>query len=353
MRALKWLGIAILAFVGIAAVALTWLINARPDLSEFHYLYAPAAQGNVTVRFFGTSSMVFSDGETNIMIDGWFTRPSTLAIAVGKVEPDVAAIEDGLSRLRNPKIAALVVVHSHIDHAMDVAEVAKRTQALLVGSESTANIGRGGGLPERQIKVVQDGETLLFGNFAVTMIASRHFLPSNAALLAGVEAHPTIDEPLVPPASNYAYREGVTYSVLIEHTAGNALIQSSAGFKEGSLKDLDVDTVYLGVGFLASQTADYQDSYWREVVTLTQPEGIYIIHWDSFSYPIAEIDNWPVPPNRLWNDLFGMRAEEGISYALGRADAAGIRARLLPMWEEVDAFASHSERGVMDVTGKR
>ncbi len=107
MRALKWLGITILAIVGIAAAALTWLINARPDLSEFENLYAPAAQGNVTVRFFGTSSMLFSDGETNIMIDGWFTRPSTIAIAVGKVEPDVAAIELGLSRLGTPRTLRL------------------------------------------------------------------------------------------------------------------------------------------------------------------------------------------------------------------------------------------------------
>jgi hypothetical protein len=126
---------------------------------------------------------------------------------------------------------------------------------------------------------------------------------------------------------------------LIEHRDGSALIQPSAGFKEGSLEGLDVDTVYLGVGFLASQTADYQDAYWREVVTPTQPEGIYIIHWDSFSRPLVDVGDRPAAPIRLWNDLFGMRAKAGIDFALGRAEAAGIRAALLPMWEEVDAFA--------------
>ncbi len=69
----------------IAVSALTWFISARPDLSAFESLYAPSARGNVTVRFFGTSSMLFSDGETNIMIDGWFSRPSTVAMALGKV----------------------------------------------------------------------------------------------------------------------------------------------------------------------------------------------------------------------------------------------------------------------------
>jgi L-ascorbate metabolism protein UlaG (beta-lactamase superfamily) len=124
-------------------------------------------------------------------------------MALGEVEPDIAAIENGLTRLENPKIAALVTCHSHLDHAMDVAEVAKRTGALLVGSESTANIGRGGGLAERQIKVVRDGETLRFGDFAMTMIISRHFASPNAAFQ---EADPIITEPLAPPASAYAYR---------------------------------------------------------------------------------------------------------------------------------------------------
>jgi len=336
MIVLKWFGLAVLVIIGVAAAALIWLTTARPDLSEFNNFYAPAAQRPVTVRFFGTSSMLFSDGETNIMIDGWFTRPSTFAMALGKVEPDIAAIENGLARLGNPNLAALIPVHTHLDHAMDIAEVAKRTSALLVGSQSSANIARGGGLPERQIKVVEDGETMRFGDFSVTMIVSRHFAFPHAAFK---EADPFIREPLTPPAPATAYREGVTYSVLIEHPEGSALIQSSAGFKEGSLAGIDVDAVYLGVGFLTSQTAEYQESYWREVVTATQPEGVYIIHWDSFSQPILDIGDRPAAPNRLWNDLFVMRAKDGISYALTHAGASGIRAALLPMWEEVDAFA--------------
>lgn len=34
MRALKWLGITILAIIGIAAATLTWLTQTRPELSE-------------------------------------------------------------------------------------------------------------------------------------------------------------------------------------------------------------------------------------------------------------------------------------------------------------------------------
>lgn len=335
MIVLKWISIALLALIGLGAAAFAWLIATRPDLSEFENYYARPAQSAVTVRFFGTSSMLFSDGETNIMIDGWFTRPSTLAMAFGKVDPDIAAIESGLARLGNSSVAALIPGHSHLDHAMDVAEVAKRTGAMLIGSQSTANIGRGGGLPEQQIKIVEDGETLRFGDFAVTMIENRHFVFPNDAFK---EADPFIREPLTPPVPAYAYREGKTYSILIEHPGGSALVHASAGFKEDALRDVDVDVVYLGVGFLASQTAEYQEAYWGEVPTATRAEGVYVIHWDSFSQPIADIGDRPAAPNRLWNDLFGMRAGASVDYALNKAKASGIDAALLPMWEAVDAF---------------
>lgn len=345
MKALKWFGITILSMILILLATLAWLITARPDLSAYERFYAPPARGKVTVRFFGTSSMLFSDGETNVMIDGWFTRPSTVTTVLGKVAPDVAAIEGGLLRLGNPKIAALVATHSHLDHALDVAEVAKRTQALLVGSASTANIGRGGGLSERQIKVIKDGETLSFGDFTVTMIESRHFALPSTSILASIEESPAIETPVVPPASAFAYPGAEFYSIVIEHPAGSALIQSSPGFKEDALEGLDVDAVYLGVGFVGSHTTDYQDTWWHQIVTLRQAEGIYIMHWDSLSHPIADIDSRPVAPNRLWNDVFGMRSEVGIDYALDRAEKTGVHARLLPMWQAVDAFDVTSPSG--------
>jgi L-ascorbate metabolism protein UlaG (beta-lactamase superfamily) len=48
-------------------------------------------------------------------------------------------------------------VHTHFDHALDAAVVADRTGAVLVGGESTANIGRGHGLAEDRIRVVTPG----------------------------------------------------------------------------------------------------------------------------------------------------------------------------------------------------
>lgn len=119
-------------------------------------------KGALTVRFTGTSTLLFSDGETAWMVDGWFTRVGPLSLVSGTIEPDLDGITQGLARngLGGPdaRLAAVIPIHSHFDHAMDAPEVAKRTGALLIGSESTANIGRGWGLPEAQIRVARDHE---------------------------------------------------------------------------------------------------------------------------------------------------------------------------------------------------
>jgi len=143
-------------------------------------------EGAVTVRYTGTATLVFSDGETTWMTDGWFSRPKPLAVLFGKIDPDLDAIEKGLERNEVDELVAVFPLHSHYDHAMDAPEVAKRTGAVLLGSESTANIGRGWGLPEDQIRVVADREPIALGKFTVTPIESRHFQFPNPemALLA-------------------------------------------------------------------------------------------------------------------------------------------------------------------------
>ena len=95
------------------------------------------------VTFLGVASLLLDDGETAIMTDGFFSRPSLAKVALGKVAPDHARIDAVLARAGVDRLAAVLPVHSHFDHAMDSAVVADRTGAVLVGGESTANVGRG------------------------------------------------------------------------------------------------------------------------------------------------------------------------------------------------------------------
>jgi L-ascorbate metabolism protein UlaG (beta-lactamase superfamily) len=250
--------------------------------------------GAVTVRYTGTSTLVFSDGDTTWLTDGWFSRPGPLALFLSEIEPDIAAIEAGLARNGLERAAAVFPVHSHYDHAMDAPEVAQRTGALLLGSESTANIGRGWGLRESQIRVVRDREPIQLGRFTLTPIESRHFQFPDAVMRERALGTPDITEPLVPPVDAFAYRVGIAYVLHVAHPRGSWLVVGSAGFIEGNLDGFDADTVFLGTGGLGSQTEDYRESYWRETVERTSPRRVIPIHWDSLTGPIEGPFTGPV-----------------------------------------------------------
>ncbi|MEQ9517920.1 MAG: hypothetical protein RLN89_00630, partial [Parvibaculum sp.] len=324
--------------VVVLGVALLVLTQARDDLSRFGSYFEPVTFGGsraVTVTYMGNTNLLISDGVTSLLTDGWFTRPSTLDVAVGVVKPDLEAISAGMARGGIGRLAAVIPVHSHFDHAMDAPEVARRTGGLLVGSESTANIGRGWGLPEDQIRVIRDGDQLQFGDFTVTMILSKHFAFPNAAMREAALEEPVIAAPLVPPVGALDYKEGGSYSIHISHPLGSLLLQGSAGFIPGGLDGVKADIVALGVGGVAAQTAAYQVDYWEHVVRVVQPRKVFAVHWDSLTDPLGDE---PVMPNLLWSRVLDFQGEAGVAYALDHAARDGIEGALFPMWQTVTLF---------------
>ena len=212
------------------------------------------------------------------MVDGWFTRPSAAALASGRIAPDPEAVRRGLARNRANRLAVVIPVHSHYDHAMDSPEVAKQTGALLLGSPATANIARGWGLPEERIRIAHDREPVRFGQFEIALIGSRHFQFPDPAIREKALGHAEIEAPLVPPVGLYDYHLGIPYAIHVRHPLGTFLVQGSAGYVEGGLAGYFADVVFLGIGGLGTQTDDYREAYWRETVTTTNASRIVPVH---------------------------------------------------------------------------
>ena len=178
--------------------------NRRPSIEGYAQMPPAPAGAAIQVRFAGVATLLFDDGETAWMTDGFFSRPSLARTAFMRIAPDRAAIEAGLKGLGVARLAAVVPVHSHYDHAMDSPLVAMQTGALLVGSESTLNVGRGLGMPEGRMRRVQPRERLTLGRWTLTFLASSHVpLP---VLREGVVE--TIEAPLVPPAHSLRMARG-------------------------------------------------------------------------------------------------------------------------------------------------
>ncbi|MDT0202340.1 MBL fold metallo-hydrolase [Nocardioides sp. AE5] len=248
----------------------------RPDLAAWaDHFDVPPATGARSVTFLGVASLLITDGRTSLLTDGFFSRPSLIKVALGRLSPDRARIDSALRRADIERLAAVLPVHSHFDHVMDSADVARSTGAVLVGGRSSANVGRGHGLAEEQITVATPGEALYFGDFTVTLIEGAHCPP---------DRYPgTIEAPVTPPARASAYRCGESWSTLIAHVEGwSALVQGSAGFVPGALAGHRADVVYLGVGQLGIQSEDYLRTYWAETVRAVGARRVVLIHWDDF-----------------------------------------------------------------------
>jgi L-ascorbate metabolism protein UlaG (beta-lactamase superfamily) len=304
----------------------------RPRLEGYADLFdVPAADGDFAVTFLGVSTLLLDDGEHAVMTDGFFSRPSLLRVGLGRIAPDDGRIDSALSRLDREapgvagRLRAIVPVHTHVDHVLDSAAVARRTGAELAGGRSAAMVGRGAGLPDDRLRVVASHEPVAYGSFTLTWVESAHCPP---------DRYPgAIEEPVVPPARASAYRCGEAWSLLVRHSSGRtALVQGSAGYVPRALDACAADVAYLGVGQLGVLPEDYLHAYWTSTVEAVGAREVVLTHWDDFFRPLDRpLRALPYAGDDLDVTLRTLR---------GLADAQGVALRLPTVWRREDPWAA-------------
>lgn len=317
----------------------------RPDITAHAGLFGvpPAAAHELGVTFLGVATLLLDDGRTAIMTDGFFSRPSLLTVGLGRIGPNGSRIDAALTRLRlgpppaGCRLAAVIPVHTHFDHVMDSAVVAQRTGAVLVGSGSAANVGRGAGLAADRIHVVTTSRPVTYGTFTLTFVASAHCPPDR---FPG-----TITTPVVPTVRAAAYKCGEAWSVLVEHTSGRtALVQGSAGFVPGALDGQRADVVYLGVGQLGVLDEEYIRAYWRHTVEAVGARRVILIHWDDFFRSLDQ-------PLRALPYL-GDNLDVTIGILGQLAEAQGVALRMPTVWRREDPWAAPADRSTGTQDGR-
>jgi L-ascorbate metabolism protein UlaG (beta-lactamase superfamily) len=310
----------LLVVAGVSFVA--WLWQERSQVADLGWPVATSSGESaerVSVTWLGITTLLFDDGETQILTDGTFSRPDLFDIvSQRRVYSDAAAINYALAEFHIDRLAAIVALHSHFDHAMDIGLVANRTNAIVLGSESTANVARGSDVPVNQYQILANGETRQFGNFTITLIESRH-APIGVDGQFGFPGN--ISEPLRQPARVRDWKEGGSWSVLISHPNGTALVQGSAGFIEGALTGKSADVVMLGVAGLSSLGRDYAAQYWRESVLRTGATRVYPVHYEDLTKPFGELQLFPDVVDEMavtasWIDEFAADSEHPVSVSV-------------------------------------
>jgi len=278
-----------LTAVGCSSISIDTVHGSIPYKIVDHH--SPAVDTNLTVGLLGNTNVLISDGQHAILIDGFFTRSGLLRAATIGKSPTVKVIKKALAR-GNVKstIEAVVVSHSHFDHSMDAPLVAAVTGAQLIGSKDINFITRGlnsvneisnnPGPPK--ITTISDcGGQWRNDTFEIHLYPSAHgtLVPRLLSKLLGGR----VSKPVIPPASMFAYKEGVVYTIWIKHlpTGKTFLIQTSSGTGSFS-KDLKADVVFLGVANVARLKSRDMNAYYKQFVENTQPRLVIPVHWEDF-----------------------------------------------------------------------
>jgi L-ascorbate metabolism protein UlaG (beta-lactamase superfamily) len=243
------------------------------------------------VRWLGVSGYCLTYEGVSIFIDPYVSRvPLRSLLLRRRALPDPAML-DAFARAPG-EVAAVLVGHTHFDHAVDAPAIAARHRAKAYGSSSLARLMGLHGLGELAVEV-EPHHRYEIGPFLVTFVPSRH-----SKLLFGRKV--PMDGPLTCEALDglapTAYRCGAVFGIRLEVAGISLYHQGSADLDDEELGHAPVDVFFAGVG-----GRQVTPRYWERVLARLEPRVIVPTHYDNFFIPLGD-------PERL----------------VGRANLAGL-----------------------------
>lgn len=296
----------IVAILLIAGSVGFYLLQPSGDLKNYKS-YFPfqerTREGNeISVTFFGNTTLLFDDGQTQVLIDPFLSRPSKWTALTGVIDTDTALVTP-ISEHYFDKLKAVFVSHSHVDHILDLPLIAQLTNCKIFGSLSTQNYAKVNAVNETQLVDYDLINGHKVGHFHILPIASIHSKPTpfNNDLNQVFTSNHAL------PYKLKEFKEGGSFDFLIKHGKKTFLIKASYNTLKDQYHNQKVDVAFLGITGLGKANAKESDLYFNEVVKQLNPSIIVPIHWDDFltplKYPLTPIfrgaDNVPKAFDRL------------------------------------------------------
>ena len=244
-------------------------------------LFGAPRDAGVSVRWLGTAGFSIEYAGHVLLIDPYVTRTSLARAVASPLVSDREAVA-----LHAPRADAIVVGHTHFDHALDVPAIALQTGARVFGSSSAASLCRGAGVAASHVIDVQS--SLRAGTYEAEIgpFFLRFHPSAHSRLILGKVPLPgDIDDCDAFPMRLHRYRCGAVFAVEIR-VAGRTLFHlGSAELVEqalGSPRGREVDLLLLCVaGWTKSER------FPERALAALSPRAVLLSHWDDFFRPLA------------------------------------------------------------------
>ena len=250
-----------------------------------------ARPGDITATWLGVAGLYLSDGTTGFLIDPFVSRyemPIGVVVKNLPLRSNPGKVKSAIQRIGAEDAAAVVVSHSHYDHAVDAPEFSRQTDAPIYGSASTEKVALSYLNP--RATDVGPGSEVTLGAFTVGFRESLHagivfgFVPDSGAILA----------PFETPAPRKAFRSGTVFALEITHPKGRILFTGSANSKPEMFAPgtTDADDTVL---FLTLSGVRDIEGYLDATVGRTGATQVIPIHFDDLfqpqANPVIALDN--------------------------------------------------------------
>jgi L-ascorbate metabolism protein UlaG (beta-lactamase superfamily) len=247
----------------------------------------------VSLVHFGAAGWSISDGEKIFLLDPYLSRirfqgrkygPTDATEAPDDPRPIIKFDEhpvvntDVVDR-HVPAADYVMLSHSHFNHCMDTPYIARKTGAVVIGTESTMNIALNGGVPEEQTLVVKGGEDYAFDTFSLRVVPSLHSALS-CKLYRDFGTVPRKARPLTLDE----YVEGGTLAYLLRVAGHEILMFGSMNFIEREIDGLRPDIVLVASAPPRLEIKDYTRRIMR---CLGKPPVVIATHWDDQGLPFG------------------------------------------------------------------
>jgi L-ascorbate metabolism protein UlaG (beta-lactamase superfamily) len=276
-------------------------------------LRKPGGPDDVRVVWLGTAGFAIESGGFVVLIDPYVTRASLVSL-LAPLQPDLGAIARHV-----PRADAIIVGHTHFDHALDVPAIARSTGARVFGSRSAAALCRASGVPEDRVDVVErpsgsapaDRE---IGPFHLRFVPSAH----SRFFFGRVPAAGEIADCDQVPGRVGDYKCGAVFGVEIRVAGRTLYHMGSAELVEANIAATRVDLLLMCVaGWTSGRDVPERAAH------RIAPGAVLLSHWDNFLRPIDRPAR-PLPAMQL------PRLVERLDRA-----ARGVKIGTLPIFGEL------------------
>jgi L-ascorbate metabolism protein UlaG (beta-lactamase superfamily) len=268
---------------GHVASGLAYLATARrqhtsDQLTARQLAWAPARSPlppGLTLTWFGTAGFRLSYQGTVIWIDPYVTRLSLGELVRRKVvPPSGAAVERWIDAAD-----AVLVGHTHFDHALDVPAIAKQHGCKVYGSTSLHHLMGLHGLSEQSV-IVTPHLDFHVGPFRFHFVPSLH---SKLQLGLGIPYSGELTCEHVDELTPQAYRCGQVWGLFIEVAGLRLYHQGSCDLIEDEITDKRIDVLLAGIS-----GRRFTPGYFKRIIGALQPGLIIPTHYDDFFRPLDQ-----------------------------------------------------------------